>query len=89
MSDKATQCAIFCQKWGITDDKTLQTVQNLYEIDQLEAFLPTYPTVEERAAFQEVIGARFDNFYGYMDYQKSSNTFEVIMQWREKTGNFE
>jgi len=78
--------ALFCKRWNIDDVKK---VEDMYHLEDLKAFLPDEPTEKDKIALNSVLGASFDNFYGYMDYQKSTNTFELIMQWREKTGIFE
>ena len=78
--------ALFCQQWNIDD---IKKVEEMYHLEDLKAFLPDEPTEKDKIALNSVLGASFDNFYGYMDYQKSTNTFELIMQWREKTGKFE
>ncbi|WP_027002501.1 hypothetical protein [Hugenholtzia roseola] len=84
---KETRIAAFCSRYEIED---AQKVADLYEIDELVAFLPTYPTDSEKQALQQLLGvAWIDSFYGYMDWHKSTNTFELIMQWREKTGNYD
>ncbi len=76
--------ARFCQAYGIKDTDQFD---GLYEIDEIVLFLPPEPTETEKSALLEVIGAQGVT-YGYVDYQKSNNTFELIMQWREKTGNW-
>jgi hypothetical protein len=86
-SPKAVQLATFCQRYEI---EQVEKVADLYEIDELLAFLPTYPTDSEKKALQALLGVVWiDSFYGYLDWQKSTNTFELIMQWREKTGNYD
>jgi len=82
MNEKLTR---FCQAYGI---KNAGQFEQLYEIDEVVLFLPLNPTETEKAALLEVIGVQGVT-YGYMDYQKSGNTFELIMQWREKTGNWD
>jgi hypothetical protein len=77
--------ARFCQSYGI---KNAEQFDMLYEIDEVVLFLPPQPTETEKEALMEVVGAQSVT-YGYMDYQKSNNTFELIMQWREKTGNWD
>lgn len=77
---------LFCQRWNIEDVKK---VEKMYHLEDLKSFLPDEPTEEDKIALNSVLGASFDDFYGYIDYQKSTNTFELIMQWREKTGKFE
>lgn len=77
---------LFCKKWNIED---IKKVEQLYHLEDLKTFLPQEPTEKDKAVLNSVLGASFDNFYGYMDYQKSTNTFELIMQWREKTGKWE
>ncbi len=76
--------ALFCQAYGIKD---ADQFDGLYEIDEIVLFLPPEPTETEKSALLEVIGAQGVT-YGYVDYQKSNNTFELIMQWREKTSNW-
>ena len=85
-SEQDNGYTLFCQRWNIEDVKK---VEDMYHLEDLKAFLPDEPTKEDTLALNSVLGASFDNFYGYMDYQKSTNTFELIMQWREKTGKFE
>jgi hypothetical protein len=75
---------LFLQSYDIADPESFN---QLYEIDELVLFLPPQPTPAEKQALHEVIGVLGEN-YGYMDYVKSNNTFELIMQWKEKTGNF-
>ena len=58
----------------------------LYDIDELAIFMPIVPSEKEIQIFNELIGTI--GTPGYMDYEKSNNTFELIMQWREKTGNY-
>ena len=72
----------FAERYGISD---LETLVRLYEIDDLETFLPAQPTALERATLDTLIGVR--GVEGYMDYVKSNHTFELIMQWQERTGN--
>lgn len=72
----------FAASYGIQD---LETLVRLYEIDDLEAFLPVHPAESEKMALQALIGVEGEE--GYMDYQKSNHTFELIMQWQEQTGN--
>ena len=86
MKTSESAYAPFCEKWEI---ENVEKVEKLYDLESLKAFLPEHPTEEDKAALQSVLGAGFDHFYGYIDYQKSTNTFELIMQWREKTGKFE
>ena len=57
-----------------------------YDLDELLLFLPPAPTPAERLALQDLVGVEGVT-YGFMDYVKSNHTFELIMQWREKTGN--
>jgi hypothetical protein len=73
----------FCQAYGIEDPVRFT---RLYELDEILLFLPPQPTDEEKHVLGELIGT-LGVTYGFMDYVKSNNTFELIMQWREKTGN--
>jgi hypothetical protein len=75
--------AQFCQAYGIQD---MESLDRLYEIDELILFLPPNPTVTEKTTLHELIGLQGET-YGYMDWVKSNNTFELIMRWREQTGN--
>jgi hypothetical protein len=75
--------AQFCQLYGIQD---MDSLDRLYEIDELILFLPPYPSDTEKKILQELLGLQGET-YGYMDWIKSNNTFELIMQWREQTGN--
>ncbi|MEL7341464.1 MAG: hypothetical protein AAGM67_13365 [Bacteroidota bacterium] len=69
------------------DIKDRETFVELYEIDELQAFLPVSPTSEEKSALNQLVGVK--GVSGYMDYVKSNHTFELIMQWQEMTGNHE
>jgi hypothetical protein len=73
----------FLQNYAIAD---VEALEKLYELDELILFLPMQPTDKEKQALQMLIGT-IGETYGYMDYVKSNNTFELIMQWRETTGN--
>ncbi len=70
----------FCTAYGITDTATFD---KLYEVEEVVLFLPPNPTEKEKKALQELIGLKGVT-YGYMDYVKSNNTFELIMQWKDK-----
>lgn len=72
----------FAKTWGLKD---LRTLVALYDIDELLSFLPPEPNSMEKGALQEIMGATTPS--AYMDYQKSNNTFELIMQWQELTNN--
>ena len=67
-------------------DEQFEMFVGLYDIDELQAFMPPAPTPNERAIFKQLMGVQGEK--GYMDYVKSNNTFELIMQWREQTGNY-
>ncbi|QHT68240.1 hypothetical protein GXP67_17130 [Rhodocytophaga rosea] len=75
--------ARFCQAYEIEE---VELLGRLYEIDELILFLPPQPTVEEKKILQALLGLQGET-YGYMDWVKSNNTFELIMQWREQTEN--
>ncbi len=53
----------------------------------LQAFMPIVPTEKEKQVFNELIGVT--GVEGYLDHRKAHNTFELIMLWREQTGNWE
>ena len=72
----------FAEIWEIDD---LESLVKLYDIYELYTFLPENPSGKEKKILQSLIGITTPS--GYMDYQKSNNTFELIMQWREKTDN--
>ncbi|MBC7920605.1 MAG: hypothetical protein H7Z75_05885 [Ferruginibacter sp.] len=73
----------FCEAYGIEDPSHFA---RLYELDEVILFLPPRPSEEERNALLNLVGLRGET-YGFLDYVKSNNTFELIMQWREATGN--
>jgi hypothetical protein len=73
----------FCEAYGIVDTRLFN---QLYEIDEVILFMPLQPSPREKEALQSLLGVQGET-YGYMDYVKSNNTFELIMQWRELTGN--
>ncbi|MDO1451450.1 hypothetical protein Q0590_34570 [Rhodocytophaga aerolata] len=70
----------FCATYGIKD---IATFDKLYEVEEMVLFLPANPTEVEKQALQELIGIK-GLTYGFMDYVKSNNSFELIMQWKEK-----
>jgi len=72
----------FSEKWGGLDLTKLVTYYDIYE---LTAFLPPNPSDKEKEILQKLIGTTSPS--GYLDYQKSNNTFELIMQWREMSDN--
>lgn len=59
----------------------------LYNVYELTCFMPANPTAAEKQIFNNLIGVTTES--GYMDYQRSNNTFELIMQWQEKCGRFD
>ncbi len=73
----------FCALYNIID---VENFVKLYDIFELVSFLPAHPTEAEKEALQELVGVMNDS--GYLDYQRSTNTFELIMQWQEKLGTF-
>ena len=73
----------FCEAYGIEDPPYFA---KLYELDEIVLFLPSRPSEEERDALLNLIGLQGET-YGFLDYAKSNNTFELIMQWREATDN--
>ncbi|MEO0895851.1 MAG: hypothetical protein AAFY71_05605 [Bacteroidota bacterium] len=75
----------FAELYKLPEEKFEQFVE-LYEIDELQSFLPPNPSQKERQILSELIGVK--GIQGYMDWVKSNNTFELIMQWQEGTGNF-
>ncbi len=79
---RLAQYQSFARLYQIDD---LETLVGLYEIDDLQAFLPPAPSEEEKAVLNELIGVKGE--YGYMDFVKSNHSFELIMQWQERTGN--
>ncbi|MEM1134321.1 MAG: hypothetical protein AAGI07_00680 [Bacteroidota bacterium] len=72
----------FCELYELDDFEKI--IKN-YDIFDLVSFFPARPTTYEKNALQNLIGVVTES--GYMDYQKTNNTFELIMQWREKTNN--
>ncbi|GAB4410304.1 MAG: hypothetical protein OHK0039_14570 [Bacteroidia bacterium] len=72
----------FADLYGVDD---LETLVKLYEIEDLEAFLPAQPSPTEKQALNQLVGVK--GVEGYMDYAKVHNTFELIMQWQEMSGN--
>ncbi len=73
----------FCQRYDI---KQVELFEHLYEIDEILLFLPSHPTEPEKEALQSLIGIEGVTS-GFIYYVKSNNTFELIVQWKEKTGN--
>ena len=73
----------FYETYGIADTRLFS---QLYEMDEVILFMPPQPSLREKEALQSLVGIQGET-YGYMDFVKSNNTFELIMQWRERTGN--
>jgi hypothetical protein len=73
----------FCELYGIED---VEKFVKLYEIDELLCFMPHSPNEKEQKALQDLVGV--ESQMGYMDYERSNNTFELIMQWQEKMNHF-
>lgn len=67
-------------------EANFEPLLQLYDIDDLEAFLPPSPSAAEKQILQTLIGVKGVRS-GYMDWAKSGHTFELIMQWQELTGN--
>jgi hypothetical protein len=80
--ERLPQYRNFCELYGLED---FEQVVTLYDIDELRSFLPDQPSQGEKVALQKLVGTT--GVKGYMDYVKSNNTFELIMQWQEATGN--
>ncbi len=74
----------FCALYHI--ENVEQFVQ-LYDVYELVSFLPAAPTDAEKEALSSLVGVQNDS--GYMDYTRSTNTFELIMQWQEKLQRFD
>ena len=72
--------------FDIYEIEDIEAFSRLYEVDELVLFLPQNPTQAEKEVLQELVGLQGVT-YGYMDWVKTNNTFELIMQWRERTGN--
>lgn len=77
------QYETFCQLYEIDQ---VDLVEELYEIDTLISFLPSQPSEADKKNLQKLVGTTQES--GYWDYQRSNNTLELIMQWRESTQNF-
>lgn len=73
----------FCKRYEIED---YRTVIKLYDVDELNGFLPPEPTDAQKAALKGLIGVQQSSVY--LDYARSTNTFELIMQWQESTGDW-
>ncbi|SDK40927.1 hypothetical protein SAMN05421823_102666 [Catalinimonas alkaloidigena] len=74
----------FADRYDIQD---VATFIRLYDIDELTCFLPATPTDEEKRVLNALIGVEGVT-YGYLDWIKSNNTFELLMQWQEQTGRY-
>jgi hypothetical protein len=72
----------FCERYEIDN---FELFVALYDISEIESFMPPHPDPAEKQALNELVGTT--GVAGYMDYIKSNNTFELIMQWQEKTGS--
>ncbi len=86
MHDINTKHDIFIKNYALTELEQ-KTIENLYELNEIILFLPKNPTTSQVQSFKKILGVQIGS--GYLDYQKSNNTFELIMQWREIEGIFE
>lgn len=75
----------FANLYSIPDEQ-FRLFVHLYDIDELSANMPEYPTVQQREALQKVLGA--EGISAYLDYYKTANTFELVMQWQEELDDF-
>jgi len=78
------QYQAFAELYEIED---FEQFVKMYDVFELVSFMPAQPTARERKLFNELLGASAES--GYMDYQRSNNTFELIMQWQEQSGRFD
>jgi len=76
----------FAQAYKL-EQEHIKAIQEKYEIDELLSFLPAKPNASESQSLKNLIGVTTES--GYLDYQKSNNTFELIMQWREQNNRWE
>jgi hypothetical protein len=82
--NEAPRMPLYREFAEIYEVKDLETLVRLYDVHELMSFMPSQPTAEQKEIFNQLMGVTIPS--GYMDYQKSNNTFELIMQWQEKTG---
>lgn len=62
-----------------------QLFVNLYDIDELLALMPTNPTPQQKHIFNSLIGVTGER--GYLDYQKSNNTYAIVRQFQAETSS--
>lgn len=75
----------FCRLYGIDDLPTASRFQkfvSLYDVDELMSLLPTEPTLFQKITLNNLIGIK--GLEGFMGYEKSNNTFELIQRWQEE-----
>lgn len=72
----------FARRYELPDAATLA---HLYDINELNDFLPPQPNEEQKAIIQKLAGLE-GMPSGYLDYRRSNNTFELLMQYTEATG---
>ena len=72
----------FARRYSLADPAKLAS---LYDINELNDFLPPSPTDDQKAIISRLVGLEGVPS-GYIDYQKSNNTFELLMQYTEETG---
>jgi hypothetical protein len=73
----------FCDLYEI---ENFEQFVKLYDIYELVAFLPANPTADDKKILNSLNGTHIES--GYTDYQRSNNTFELIMLWQEKKDDF-
>ena len=69
----------FCRLYGVDD---FQKCVALYDVDELMSLLPTNPTIFQKFTLNSLIGIKA--LEGFMGYEKSNNTFELIQRWQEQ-----
>lgn len=65
--------------------KNIDLLMQLYDVDELMKLMPLNPSIKQKRAFNDLLGVRGAS--GYLDYQKSNNTFEIVTRWLEKTSD--
>ena len=68
----------FCRLYAIDN---YQKFVALYDVDELMELMPTNPTRYQKYTLNQLVGIKGLN--GFMDYEKSNNTFALIKRWQE------
>ena len=72
----------FCRLYAVDD---FQKFVSLYDVDELMSLLPTNPSNFQKFILNNLVGTT--GLEGFMGYEKSNNTFELVQKWQEQVNS--